>query len=263
MKKIIALVIVLFLVTACSQKASGSKDIRIASHTEPMTDVIEIAKTLLEKDGYTVELVKVADNTAGNIALNSKEIDANFFQHVPYMEAFNKAHDANLVGITPIYDAIVGYYSKDIASKEDIPVGASVGLPNDTDNQARALIILEQAGLIKLKNPGSESSTIEDVVENKLELKFVPVDLLTLTHAYEDVDFLFNYPTYISSIGLTPLKDAIIVEESTSYFAISLVAREDNKDSDKIKALKKAMTSSEVKEFLENEKNAATLVPSF
>lgn len=262
-KKILVMSTVLFLLVGCSPKETSDKVINIASHTEPMTTVIEIAAKQLEEEGYEVNLIKVSDNTAGNTALNNKEVDANFFQHVPFMESFNQAHNGNLVGITPIYDAIVAYYAKDIESIEDIPMGAKVGLPNDLNNQARALLLLEQEGIIELKTPGSETSTLDDVVENPLNLDFYPVDLLTLTNAYEDVDLLFNYPTYIGNIGLTPLKDALLVEKSTSYFAISLVAREDNKDSEKIKALKAAMTSDAVKEFLTNETNAQTLVPSF
>lgn len=251
------------LLVGCAPRQTDDKVIRIASHTAPMTTVIELAMEDVEAAGYKLELVKVSDNTAGNIALQNKEVDANFFQHVPYMEAFNNAHSANLVGITPIYDAIVAYYSKDIDSIDNIPTGASVGLPNDLDNQARALLVLEQQNLITLKNPGSEQSTVDDVVENQLNLKFIPVDLLSLTNAYQDVDLLFNYPTYISSLGLTPLNDSLFMEKSTSYFAISLVAREDNQDSEKIRVLKDAMTSDKVKAFLENDDNKQTLVPSF
>lgn len=262
-KKLIISSIALLVLVGCSPKESDDKTIRIASHTTPMTTVIEIAAEILKEEGYTLELVKVSDNTAGNIALNAKEVDANFFQHVPYMESFNEAHNGTLVGIAPIYDAIVAYYSDTIKDIKDIPDGATVGLPNDLNNQARALIVLEQQGLIKLETPGSETSTIDNVVDNPLNLEFIPVDLLTLSNAYKDVDLLFNYPTYIGNIGLTPLKDALMIEESTSYFAISLVAREDNKDSEKIKALKEAMTSQEVKDFLLNEENSQTLVPSF
>lgn len=262
-KKLFIISIASLLLVGCGTKKTDPMTIRIASHTAPMTTVIEIAKDILSEEGYTLELVPVSDNTAGNIALKNKEVDANFFQHVPYMEAFNTAHKANLVGITPIYDAIVGYYSKDITSIEDIPNGAKVALPNDLNNQARALIVLEQHGLIALATKGSETSTIDDVVGNPLNLEFIPVDLLSLSNAYQDVDLLFNYPTYIGTLGLTPLEDALMVEASTSYFSISLVAREDNKDSDKIKALKEAMTSQKVKDFLLNEDNSKTLVPSF
>lgn len=262
MKKVL-LVLTLALLTACSSKDTDDKVIRVASHTEPMTTVVEIAGEILKEEGYTVELVSVTDNTAGNTALASKEIDANFFQHAPFMEAFNKAHSANLVAVTPIYDAILAFYSKSYDSIDDIQENAKVGLPNDVDNQARALLMLQDQKLIALKDGGNYASTLDDIVENKLNLEFYPVDLLTLTQAYEDVDMVFNYPTYAGKIGLLPLVDGIIIENSTNHFAISLVAREDNKDSEKIKALKQAMTSDKVKEFLENEENARTLVPSF
>lgn len=262
-KKLLLISVSSLLLVGCGPKKTDPKTIRIASHTAPMTTVIEIAKEILAKDGYTLELVSVSDNTAGNVALHNKEVDANFFQHAPFMESFNQAHKANLVAITPIYDAIVGYYAKDITSIEDIPVGAKVGIPNDLNNQARALVVLEQHGLIALAVKGSETSTVEDVVGNPLKLEFIPVDMLSLSNTYQDVDLLFNYPTYISAIGLTPLEDALMLETSNAYFAISLVAREDNQDSEKIKVLKDAMTSQEVKDFLTNEVNKQTLIPSF
>lgn len=264
-KKLAIVSVLVLLLTACSPKESNNEDmnIRIASHTTPMTTVIEIATAELEAKGYTVELVSVTDNTAGNIALNNKEIDANFFQHVPYMQAFNKAHNASLVGITPIYDAIIAYYAKDLKSVGDIQEGAKVGVPNDVDNQARALLILQDNNLIKLKDGGNYASTTDDIVENTKNLEFYPVDLLTLTQAYDDVDLVFNYPTYAGKIGLLPMVDGIMIENSTSHYAISLVAREDNKDSQKIKDLEAAMTSDAVREFLLNEENARTLVPSF
>lgn len=263
MTKKLLLISLLFL-TACSQKpSSDDKIIKVASHTTPMTTVVEMANEILAKDGYTVELVSVSDNTAGNIALNNKEIDANFFQHAPFMEAFNTAHDGDLVAITPIYDAIIAFYSKEYTSKNEIENGAKVAIPNDTDNQARALLLLQDGGLLTLKDGGDYQSRVEDITDNPLNLEFIPVDLLTLTQAYEDVDFVFNYPTYAGKIGLLPLEDGILVEKSSGHYAISLVAREDNKDSEKIQALKKAMTSDEVRDFLMNDENSRTLVPSF
>lgn len=262
-KKIALISIAVLLLTACSSKESDGKHIRIASHTEPMTTVIEIATKELEEKGYTVELVSVADNSAGNTALQNKEIDANFFQHVPFMEAFNKAHSANLVGVTPIYDAIIAFYGKDIKSEGEITEGMKVAIPNDVDNQARALLILQDYDLIELADGGSYSSTISDITDNRMNFEFYEVDLLTLTQAYEDVDFVFNYPTYAGKIGLFPNVDGILIENSTNHYAISLVAREDNKDSQKIKDLQEAMTSDAVREFLLNDENARTLVPSF
>lgn len=257
MKKVLILLSV-FLLTACGAKSD--KTIRIASHTEPMTTVIEIATKELEEKGYEVELVLVSDNTAANLALNNKEVDANFFQHVPFMNQFNAANKGTLAGVQAIYNAKVGFYSKNYTSLEDLPSNASIAIPNDPVNQARALVILNKQGLIKINNPGPNSK-VSDIAETTYDIK--EIDLLTLSHAYEEVDLVFNYPTYIKAVGLTP-EDALLLEDdNTHYYAISLVAREDNIDSDKIKDLKAAMTNAEVFEFLTNETNSITLVPSF
>ena len=260
LKKLSVLVLITIL-TGCSPK-QDDKIIRIASHTEPMTTVVNIAKDILAEEGYTLELVNVSDNTAANLALSTKEIDANFFQHQPYMKQFNQANNANLAGIQTIYDALVGFYSKHYESLDQLPKDATIAIPNDQVNQARALLILESYGYISLKENKTHDATIKDV-ENS-PYTFVEVDLLTLTHAYDEVDVVFNYPTYIKAINLKPLKDAILLEkESDNHYAISLVAREDNKDSLKIKKLKEAMTHEKVKDFLTNEENSQTLRPSF
>lgn len=257
MKKSLLILIALML-TACS--TPSDKTIRIASHTEPMTTVIEIAKKELEEKGYDVELVLVSDNIAGNIALNNKEVDANFFQHVPFMNQFNNANKGTLKGVQAIYNAKVGFYSKNYDSLDKLPDNATIAIPNDPDNQARALVILDKQGMIKLNNPGPNSK-VADITESSYTFK--EVDLLTLSHAYEEVDLVFNYPTYIKAVGLTPNDALLLEDDSTHYYAISLVAREDNANSDKINDLKAAMTNAEVYEFLTNETNSITLVPSF
>ncbi|WP_159639192.1 MetQ/NlpA family ABC transporter substrate-binding protein [Erysipelothrix anatis] len=263
-KKLLVSSLALLVLTACGTTAKDSKEdkvIKVASHMEPMTTVVTIAGEVLAKDGYTVELVPVSDNAAANIALNNKEIDANFFQHVPFMTMFNAANNGTLVGVQPIYDAIVGFYSKTVSDIKDLPVDAKIAIPNDQVNQARALMMLEAAGLINL-NGKTHDATLKDVAATSYQ--FIEVDLLTLTQAYDEVDLVYNYPTYIKALGLTPKQDALILETSGStHYAISLVAREDNKDSEKINKLKEAMTSKEVKDFLTNEENSKTLAPAF
>lgn len=271
MKKsiLVGLVVVAGLVVAgCSQKqketAKEDQVIKVASHMPPMTDVVKIAGEEIKKAGYKIELVQVNDNIQYNELLKNKEIDANFAQHEPFMQKFNQEKNADLVAIQKIYNAKVGFYSKNYQSIEDIPKGAQVALPSDVSNEGRALAILAEYGLIQLKDGVGFNGTIKDITANPKELKWLSVDLLNLAEAYNEanVALVYNYPTYIAKVGLKP-SDALLLEKTIDdRFAISLVARSDNQDSEKIKALKKAMTSPAVKKFLE-EKHNDTLVPAF
>lgn len=263
----IVLVVVLSLLAACGSGKSAAKSdhvIKVASQTSPMTDVVKKAAEVAKKDGWDIQLVEVNDNIQYNELLKNKEVDANFAQHEPYMEQFNEAKGANLVAIQKIYDAKVGFYAKEYQDINALPKGATIALPNDVSNEGRALAILNDAGLITLKKGVGFNGTIEDITDNPHQFKWLSVDLLNLAEAYneKDVALVYDYPTYIAKVGLKP-SDALLLEKNIdSRFAISLVARKDNQDSAKIKALKKAMTSPEVKEFLEKE-HSDTLVPSF
>lgn len=263
-----AVVLALFATAACSSGESGAEGddtvIQVASHTTPMTDVVEAAAEVAQEDGYTIELVEVSDNVQYNRLLADGEVDANFAQHEPYMQAYNAEHDAELSVVAPIYNARVGFYSRDYDSLEEIPDGAQIALPNDESNEGRALAILADQGLITLAEGVGFEGTLDDVEENPKDLEWVQVDLLNLTSAYDEdgIAAVFNYPTYISSLGLTP-EDAIAVEENIDErFAISLVAREGDLDSEQIDALERAMTSDEVRDFLVEEHDE-TLMPAF
>ncbi|WP_255546483.1 MULTISPECIES: MetQ/NlpA family ABC transporter substrate-binding protein [unclassified Nesterenkonia] len=263
-----AVVLALFATAGCASGESGAEGedtlIQVASHTTPMTDVVEAAAEVAEQDGYTIELVEVSDNVQYNRLLADGEVDANFAQHQPYMQAYNAEHDAELAVVQPIYNARVGFYSRDYDSMEEIPDGAQIALPNDESNEGRALAILADQGLITLAEGVGFEGTLADVEENPKDLEWVQVDLLNLTSAYEEdgIAAVFNYPTYISSLGLTP-EDAIAVEENIDErFAISLVAREGDLDTEKIEALERAMTSDEVRDFL-IEEHDETLMPAF
>ncbi|GAA0480566.1 MetQ/NlpA family ABC transporter substrate-binding protein [Alkalibacterium sp. s-m-22] len=237
--------------------------IEVASHLPPMTDIVEIAGDVIE-DGYSVQLVEVSDNIQYNEALLNDEVDASFAQHEPFMEMFNTERDGNLVAIQPIYDAIVGFYSPVYESIDDIEEGAEVALPSDPSNKARALMILDHYDLITLSEDVSFEATVDDIEENPYDLTFTSIDLLNLSAAYEDgVELVFNYPTFIESVGLTP-EDALILEDDEDFtFAIQLVAREDNQDSDAIQALKDAFTSQEVYDFLDDLAENGHLKPAF
>lgn len=272
MKKILLLSIVLLtLLSACAKKDAGKaqntqskqlETLKVASHTNPMTTILELIKDDLKEAGYDLQLVKVTDNVQANVALNNKEVDANFFQHEPFMQQFNQGNNASLVRVTPVYNAIVSYYSKDLKDIKDLKDNATVSIPNDVTNQARALRLLSHAGLIEL-DQDSYNVKIKNIVKNPKNLKFKEWGLLNLNEAYQESDLTFNYPTYIEALGLTPEKNGLIFEaKGDQTFAISLVARKDNLDSPKIVALKKAINSEKVREFI-NTKLKGHAVASF
>lgn len=254
---------------ACGAGGSGSGSgddtlIKVASHLPPMTDVVTTAAEAAQEEGYTVELVQVSDNVQYNRLLADGEVDANFAQHEPYMQAFNEENDADLVLLDKIYDAKVGFYSKDHDDVEQVPEGAKVALPNDASNEGRALAMLHDQGLITLPEDAGFEGRVDDIVDDPLGLEFVLIDLLNLPSAYEEdgMALVYSYPSYIEKVGLTPA-DALFLEETVDQrFSISLIAREDNQDSEQIQVLRRAMTSDAVRTFLEEE-HSATLTPAF
>lgn len=236
--------------------------LHVASHLPPMTDIVELAaKNIAEP--YSIELVEVSDNIQYNEAVFHDEAYASFAQHQPFMAMFNEERDADLEAIQPIYNAVVGFYSPVYQSIEDIEDGAEVAIPSDPTNEARALLVLAQQGLITLEEKDA-LPTVDDIKENPKNLQFTSVDLLNLTGAYEDgVELVFNYPTYIAKIDLTP-EDALFLEdEEDNTFAITVVVRKENVDSEATKALKDAFTSPEVYEFLEKLSEEGHLRPAF
>lgn len=271
MKKLLMFFALLTLVLAgCSDDNASTNEtasdktekLTVASLIPPMTDMLELIKPQLLEEGIELEVVVLGDNVQPNMALAAKEVDANFFQHVPYMEQFNRSNDANLVPIKPIYFANYGVYAKNYDAIEDLPEGATVAIANDISNVDRSLQLLAQHGVIKLKDKTEPYWTVGDVIENPKNFKFEEVDLLMLARMYDDADAVVMTPAYAAPLGLTPKNDALLTEGVENEFAITLVAREDNKDDEKIQKLAKALTSPEVKKFLE-ENYEETAIPAF
>ncbi|MNJ49217.1 D-methionine-binding lipoprotein MetQ precursor [compost metagenome] len=236
--------------------------IKVATLIPPMTDMLDIAKPILEKEGVKLEVLVLSDNVQPNDALANKEVDANFFQHVPYMTQYNESKDANLTPIQPIYFPIYGAYSKKYKSIDELPDGAAVAIANDPSNIGRSLDMLAKQGLIKLKEGVGINATQQDIVENSKNLIINEVDLLMLARMMDDVDLVLMTPAYAKPLGLTPKKDALFTEGDDSEFAVTLIAREDNKDSEAIQKLGKALASPEVKQFLEDNYGEISL-PAF
>lgn len=267
MKKLLALLFAtMLLLAACgSTKETSTEDntdsndtpetedvvkIKVASLIPPMTDMLEAVKPALLEDGVDMEIVILGDNVQPNQALKDKEVHANFFQHPPYMEQFNEAHNANLVAIQPVYHAMLGAYSNKYDSVDELPDGATVAVANDSSNLARALLLLEKGGLITLEEGVGLTATQKDIVENPKNLKITEVDLLMLARSIDDVDLVAMLPAYAEPLGLTPINDSLI-DEGEADFPIVVVAREDNQNDEAIQKLAKHMSGPEIEKFIE------------
>lgn len=226
----------------------------IASHTTPMVDVVELAIEELEDQGFQGELVPVNDNIQYNEAVLNDEAFASFAQHEPFMEIFNEERDGDLVAIQKIYNAIVGFYSPNYDSIDDLEEGAEVVIAGDMANTARSLFILEQHDLITLDDEEELFPSLDNIEDNPCDLQFVELEVSNTAQGYLDgYDLVFAYPTFIEqAAGLTP-DDALILEEDPdNLFAISVVVREGNADTPEAEKLKEAFTSDRVTEFLDD-----------
>ncbi|OME92954.1 MULTISPECIES: MetQ/NlpA family ABC transporter substrate-binding protein [Paenibacillus] len=275
-KKLMLLMLTLLLVLAgCGQQSAKDKasesaapdttkevTLKVATLIPPMTEVLDLVKPMLKEEGINLDIRILSDNVQPNNALAHKEVDANFFQHVPYMEEYNANNGSELVPVTPIYNAVFGAYSKKYKTIEELPDGATIAIANDPSNIGRSLVMFEKNGLIKLKEGVGIKATQADIVENPHQYKFTEVDLLMLARTLDDVDMVAMTPAYAKPLGLTPKKDALVTEGNDSDFTITLVARKDNVDSEPIQKLAKAMTSPEVKKFFEDNYSESVL-PAF
>ena len=245
-----------------TNKDAEKVTLRVASLIPPMTDIVDIAKNILAEEGIDVELVVLGDNVQPNAALAAGEVDANVFQHQPFMTEYNKANGSNLVAIQPIYYPNFSIYAKNYDTWDDVPTGASVAIANDASNIDRTLQLLQQNEVIQLGEKKDTYYSLKDIVENPKELTFKEVDLLMLARMYDEADAVAMYPAYAAPLGLTPGNDALLQELPGNDFAIQLVTREDNQDDEAIQRLKEALTSEEVRQFLEeNFKDTST--PAF
>ncbi|WP_322923804.1 MetQ/NlpA family ABC transporter substrate-binding protein [Paenibacillus campi] len=245
-----------------SAATTNETTLKVASLIPPMTDMLDIVKPLLKKDGINLEVVVLSDNVQPNEALAHQEVDANFFQHVPYMNQYNASKGANLVAIQPVYNAIYGAYSKTYKNINDLPDGAVIAIANDPSNIGRSLQMLAQAGMIKLKDGVGMNATQADITSNPKHYQFKEVDLLMLARMYDEADLVAMTPAYAKPLNLTPVKDALVTEKADSTFAITLVARADNKDAEPIQKLKQHLAGPEVKQFLQDN-YADIAVPAF
>lgn len=255
------LLLALAAVLALAVPSFAAEDIVVGVTPFPHKDIMLAAKPLLAAEGYNLVLKEFTDYVQPNMALASRQLFANFFQHQPYLDNMNKEKELGLVSVGKVHIEPLGVYSRKIKKLAELKKGDSVSVPNDPTNEARALRLLEANGVIAVK-PGA-LVTVVDITKNPLSLKFHELDAAQLPRALDDVTCAVINTNFAGEAGLVPSRDALIMEGSESPYANVIAVRGEDKDSPKVKALMKAVQSPEVKEYIRKELEPRGIVPAF
>lgn len=250
--------------TDSSASANGDT-ITVAASPSPHAEILEVAKEVLAEQGINLDIKVFNDYVIPNTATESGEVDANYFQHTPYLNDFNEENGTHLVSVAAIHYEPFGIYAGKTASLDALADGAKVSVPNDTTNEARALLLLEAQGLIKLKDGAGLKATKLDIVENPKNLDIQEIEAAQLPRTLSDVDIAVINGNYAIDAGLK-VSDALAVEaqdsDAAKTYANVLVVKDGNQDNENIKALVSALESDKVKEFIEQKYDGA-VVPMF
>lgn len=257
--------IVATLFTGCGKKEEEDKVIKIGATPTPHAEILEVIKDDLEEKGYTLEIVEYNDYIIPNNATESGELDANYFQHQPYLDDFNAENGTHLVSVAGVHFEPFGIYAGKTKSLADLGEGATVAVPNDTTNEARALLLLEAEGLIQLKDGAGMTATVADIVENPLNLQIEELEAAQVARTVNDVDIACINGNYAAEAGYK-VSDALATESADSLAAQAyvniVVVKEGNEDSEKTKALVDAIISEEVRDYINSEYDGG-VVPVF
>ena len=249
-----------------AESSTGSTDtqvIKVAASATPHAEILEEAKPLLAKEGYDLQVTVFDDYVQPNEVVDSGDFDANYFQHVPYMEQFNKEKGTKLVDAGDIHYEPFGIYPVTKKSLDEIADGDEIAVPNDTTNEARALLLLQDNGLIKLKDGAGLTATVNDIAENPHNIKIVELEAAQVARETGETAFVVLNGNYALQAGYSVKKDALAYEASDSEAAktyVNIIAvKEGNEDSDAIKALVKVLKSDDIKKFIDEKYDGAVI----
>ena len=274
-KKILALalagVLVVGALTGCgtsksesSEKKTDDKKITVAASATPQAEILEEAKTLLKDKGYKLEVKVFDDYVQPNNVVESGEFDANYFQHVPYLEQFNEEKGTHLVVAGKIHYEPFGIYPGTKKDLKDIAKGDKIAVPNDTTNEARALLLLQDNGIIKLKDGAGIKATVNDIEENPNNIEIVELEAAQVPRVVNEVAYVVLNGNYALEANYTVKKDALAYEKSDSEAAktyVNVIAvKEGNENSEKIKALVDVLKSDSIKKFINEKYDGAVIV---
>mgnify|MGYP002571062304 FL=1 len=274
-KKILAIalagVLVVGALTGCgssksesSEKKTDDKKITVAASATPHAEILEEAKTLLKDKGYELEVKVFDDYVQPNNVVESGEFDANYFQHVPYLEQFNEEKGTHLVVAGKIHYEPFGIYPGTKKDLKDIAKGDKIAVPNDTTNEARALLLLQDNGIIKLKDGAGIKATVNDIEENPNNIEIVELEAAQVPRVVNEVAYVVLNGNYALEANYTVKKDALAYEKSDSEAAktyVNVIAvKEGNENSEKIKALVDVLKSDSIKKFIDEKYDGAVIV---
>ena len=233
--------------------SSGSKEVlKVAANPVPHAEILEQVKPILAKEGVDLQIVEFTDYIQPNMALSSHEVDANFFANVPYQNNYNKDHGTNFVSFAPVHIEPLAIYSQKIKDLKDLPNGAKVAIPSDPTNSARALLLLQSAGLVTLKDPTGLTNTPFDVTSNPKNIQITELEAAQIPRSIQDLD----------AAVINPTKDGLFVEKADSPYANLLSVNPGDENKPAIQKLAKALQSPEVKKFIEEHYKGA-IIPAF
>ena len=256
---------------ASSEAAESTSDLagttlKVAASPTPHAEILNVAKEVLAEQGIDLEVVEFSDYVQPNLVTESGEVDANYFQHTPYLDSFNEENGTHLVSVGAVHYEPFGIYpgkSDDLANIAD---GATIAVPNDTTNEARALQLLAAQGLITVRDGAGLTATINDITENPHNLQIKEIEAAQLPRTVQDVDFAVINGNYAMEAGFSVGKDALATEDASSEaaqtYANVLVVKEGNENAPAIQALYAALTSDKVKDYINSTYDGA-VVPIF
>ncbi len=275
MKKLILGILVLALVALAVGGCGGKEEkkaaapagdkgkvvVKVGATPVPHAELLNFVKPALAKEGVDLQVIEFTDYVKPNLSLSDKELDANFFQHIPYLEKFAKDRNLKLVVLDKIHIEPMGIYSRKIKDLKELPEGAKVGIPNDPTNGGRSLMLLEKAGLLKLKEGAGISATPKDIVGNPKKLQIIEVEAAALPRALDDTHISVINSNFAMEAKLNPVKDSLFIEKDSPYANIIAVRAGDEKRPE-LQKLAKALKTPEVKKFIE-EKYKGAVIPAF
>ncbi|TLX59062.1 methionine ABC transporter substrate-binding protein [Stutzerimonas nosocomialis] len=242
--------------------AQAGETLTIAATPVPHAEILELIKPQLAEQGVDLDIKVFTDYVQPNMQVSQKRLDANYFQTKPYLDTFNSSRGTDLVTVTGVHVEPFGGYSSRFDSLDELPRGATIAIPSEGSNSGRALLLLQKAGLLTLKDPSNAQATPRDIADNPRGFKFRELEAAMLPRVLNQVDLAMINTNYALEAKLDPGADALVIEDRDSPYVNYLVARPDNRDSEAIRKLSAALTSPEVKAFIEK-RYAGAVVPAF